>query len=104
MALVTALAELDEFSADAHCMQALTSAAERLTGVLHAGRHVPVHCLCQVGLPAHEHEALACYVQHRLCNIFMLLHLHVARPFSPMGIMSQSSCGTWNASCRSWQL
>ena len=95
MALVTALAELDEFSADAHCMHALTSAAERLTGVLHAGKHVPVHCLCQVGLPAHEHEPSDGYVQQNPCSILILLYLPVARLSSPVGFRVQSSCGTW---------
>ena len=72
MALVTALAELDEFSADAHCMQALTSAAERLTGVLHAGRHIPVHCLCQVGFLhiSMRHQMAMCSINVTISSCF----------------------------------
>lgn len=48
MALSAALAELDEFSVDASCLQALTTAAGRLSALLSSGAHMPSHLLCQV--------------------------------------------------------
>ena len=48
VALNAALAELDESSADASCLQALKLAADRLLALLSSGTHVPPHLLCQV--------------------------------------------------------
>ena len=46
--LNAALAELDESSADASCLQALNLAADRLSALLRSGAHMPPHLLCQV--------------------------------------------------------
>ncbi len=48
VALHAAVAELDESSADASCLQALTTAAGRLSALLSSGAHMPSHLLCQV--------------------------------------------------------
>lgn len=46
--MTLALAELDEASADEACLQALSSAAGRLLGILSSSTPMPAHLLCQV--------------------------------------------------------
>lgn len=69
VALNAALAELDESSADASCLQALNLAADRLSALLGSGAHVPPHLLCQVASSCDlsaQHDAS--FAKARLCS------------------------------------
>ena len=70
--LNAALAELDESSADASCLQALNLAADRLSALLSSGAHMPPHLLCQVAF--YISEIVSLFVKPCLC-FFLTMYL-----------------------------